>query len=139
MFQCKFRLADGVLTGSSKWPPLRHDAVTEIVVAMPNIPDRDTTRLNATQDGVRPATAQEISDLEDEDKNKEAEVELDAAINKALRDVFMNIEARLQHLGVTANDANIPAAVRLPDIEAATNKTEYTAALKSMVKGYLGS
>ena len=60
--------------------------------------------------------------------DRRATADLATPINKALRDLLLDIEQRLRAAGQTST---------LPDIAAATNKAEYTGALKTIVKSYL--
>lgn len=53
--------------------------------------------------------------------------DLDTPLNKALRDVFLDLETRLRALGSTSE---------LPDIAAATNLAKYTTAIKTILKTY---
>ena len=136
MTHCKFRKADGCFIEGSRWDVPPHDDATEVVIDLPDYPDARTERWDGAT-GVRAATTQEMADYDDAKNDVDAQSNLDKAINKALRDILLNLEARMIQAGVTADAATIPAAVRQPEIAAATNVAEYTTALKNIVKSYL--
>ena len=104
-----------------------HDPETHIQLTFPDYPDRRIERWDGVG-GLRAATALELADFDDVARDKRAAANLDMALNKALRDLLLDIEQRLRAAGQTST---------LPDIAAATNKTEYTTALKTVVKSYL--
>ena len=66
---CKFEKIDGgkFLEGSQNDSP-DFDSATEIVLNLDNYPDKETEVLNATFDGIRPATAQETLGIRDAQK-----------------------------------------------------------------------
>ncbi len=59
---------------------------------------------------------------------RQASADLATAVNKALRDLLLDIEQRLRAAGQNST---------LSGIAAATNKAEYSAALKTIVKSHL--
>ena len=115
---------------------LTFDDATEVLASYPTVPDH---RLHVYEDGVgiRERTALELTAYDDGKDDESAGLELNTPLNKALRDVLLNLEARMVQAGVLANDPAIPAAVRIDSIAAATNEAEYTAALKGLVKSYM--
>jgi len=72
--------------------------------------------------------AAEIANIAEHRKEHTALRDLDAALNKTLRDLFLDIEVRLRGAGQPSG---------IPGIVAATNKTTYMAALKDIMKTYL--
>ncbi len=125
--KCLFERASGPYIGGTSFDDLPHDSATHIQLTLPDYPDRRTDRWDGAS-GTRPATPAELDAFDDADRDARASVNLDAAINKALRDLLLDIEQRMRAAGQTST---------LPDIAAATNKSEYTAALKEIVKSYL--
>ena len=63
----------------------------------------------------------------DAHKDSEATIVLNTPINKALRDIFWDIEERLRLAGQVSGN---------PDIAAAGTKNAYAGVLKALVKGY---
>ena len=128
MPKCLFERATGLYTGSyAMRDDLAHDEATHIQLTLPDVPNRRTERWDGALD-VRDATAQELADFDDADRDTRAAADLDAAVNKALRDLLLDIEQRMRAAGQTS---------ALSGIAAATNKAEYTAALKAVVKSHL--
>lgn len=127
MVKCLFERATGLFSSGTTHDDLPHDPVTHIQLNLPSYPDRRTERWDGGS-GVRLATALELDNFDDAAKEKIAAVDLDEAINKALRDLLLDIEQRLRAAGQTST---------LPDIAAATNVSQYTNALKTIVKSYL--
>ncbi len=124
--KCLFERVTGLFESGTSFDDLEHDEATHVQITLPDYPDRRTERWDGAT-GVRAATAQELDDFDDADKDIRAAGDLGNAINKTLRDLLLDIEQRLRSGG----DSTIP------DIAAATNKAEYTAALKMIVKSYL--
>ncbi len=127
MFNCTFERSSGLFITSLRWRDVPHDPVTHIQLKLEVSPDRRTDRWDGAL-GVRSATSQELTDFDDVLAETDAANTLDAAINKTLRDLFLDIEQRFRAVGQTST---------LPDIAAANTKSEYTAALKARVKTYL--
>ena len=127
MPRCLFERATGLYTSGTMHDDLSHDVATHIQLTLSDYPDRRTERWDGAT-GVRVATVQELADFDDAAQDRQAAANLDMALNKALRDLLLDIEQRLRAAGQTST---------LPGIAAATNKAEYTTALKKVVKSYL--
>ena len=128
MGKALFEKASETFTGKfSRWSDIPHDTGTHIEIEVDTEPDVRLDRWDGAT-GIRVATAQELADHDDALLESRAASNLDAAINKAIRDLLLDIEQRLRAAGETST---------LPDIAAANNKAEYTAALKDIVKIYL--
>lgn len=127
MPRCLFERASGVYESGAMHNDLPHNPVTHIQLTLSDYPDRRTERWDGAID-VRAATAQELADYDDAKNEALASVALAMAINKALRDLLLDIEQRLRAAGQTST---------LPDIAAATNQVQYTTALKDIVKSHL--
>ena len=128
MGKALFERATKLYTGNfSRWDDITHDPATQVQITLPSHPDRRTERWDGAA-GTRAATAQELADYDDADRDARAAADLDAALNKTLRDLLLDIEQRLRAAGQNST---------LTDIAAAGNQAEYTAALKQIVKSYL--
>jgi len=125
--KCLFERATGLFKSGTSFDDILHDPVTHVQITLLDYPDLRTERWDGAV-GVRAATAQELIDFDDAARDKQVTADMDMAINKTLRDLLLDIEQRLRAAG--QNSA-------LPDIAAATNKAEYTTALKEIVKSYL--
>ncbi len=127
MPRCLFERATGLYTGGTNYDDVAHDTATHIQLTLSDYPFPRTERWDGAV-GIRAATPQELADYDDADRDTRAAADLDAAINKSLRDLLLDIEQRLRAAGQNST---------IPDIAAATNQAEYTAALKEIVKSYL--
>lgn len=127
MVHCVFRRLDGVYQWGARWSSQSHDTGTHVEIVLVNYPDRQTERWDGDL-GVRPATAQEIADETGVQNEATAGTALNTPLNKALRDIYWDMEQRLRALG---SDSSFPAVV------SETTKGGYTTALKDILKGYL--
>lgn len=106
-------------------PP--HNVVEEIAIWLAVYPDPIGQRWDGAT-GVRNATAQELADQDNVARDDSAAASLNTAVNKAIRDILLDIEQRLRAAGQTSGISSIAAA---------TTQAEYTAALREIVKGHL--
>lgn len=84
MTKCLFRRNDGVFVGGSHWDDIEHNPATHIQVELPENPDARTKRWDGAQ-GVRDATAQELTDFDDAKVGAEATRQInDMKMMKAL-------------------------------------------------------
>ncbi len=127
MPKCLFDKSTKLFVGGTAYDDLPHDTATHIQLTLANYPDRRDERWDGAV-GVRAATAQELIDYDNANRDVRATTNLDTAINKTLRDLLLDIEQRLRAAGQISI---------IPDIAAATNKAEYRAALKDIIKSYL--
>ncbi len=124
---CLFKRSTGLFIKGTTRSDISHDTAIYIQLTLADYPERRTERWDGAT-GTRAATAQELTDYDDADRDARSATDLDAAINKALRDLLLDIEQRLRAAGQTST---------LPDIAVATNKAEYTGAIKDIIKSYL--
>ena len=125
MGRALFDRTTGLYTGNwSSHDDIPHDPATHIQIVLAAPPDPRSDRWDGAN-GVRPATAQELADIDEGEKDKTAGAQLAMPLNLALRDLLLDIEQRLRAAGQTST---------LPGIAAAANKADYTAALKQIVK-----
>ena len=124
MIKCIFDQANGQYVGGSRHDIPEYDSGTQVLVELPDFPDRRTERWDGAS-GVRAATAQEMADYDDNEADAKAQLSLAQPVNVVLRDVLWDAELRLRAAGQVSGEA---------DIEAATSKTDYTQALKARVK-----
>jgi hypothetical protein len=77
--KCLFERATKLFALRATWnDDIPHDPATHVQIVLPDTPDRRTQRLNDTEDGVRPATDQEIADYD----LAEADAEISGRLNK---------------------------------------------------------
>ncbi len=103
-----------------------HDSSTHIAIDVSEMPDARLHRWDGAT-GVRVATQPETSDLDETAFENESVAKVNTPINKTIRDLLMDIEVRLRAAGQTSS---------IPDIAAASNKSEYQTALKEILKIY---
>ncbi len=123
MVKCLFdRISKLFKTGQRNDIP--HDPVTHIQIELADFPDKRTDRWDDGT-GIRAATQQELDDFDAADVEKRAEGDLNTPLNKALLDMFLDIEQRLRAAGQNST---------ISEIAAATNKAEYKTAVKDIYK-----
>ncbi len=127
MPKCVFERSTGIYKGGAIHDTPVYDSGTHILLTLSDYPNRRTDRWDGFL-GVRAATAQELADHDEAHLESSATANISTPLNKTLRDLLLDIEQRLRAAGETST---------LPDIAAATNKAQYTAALKDIVKTYL--
>ena len=64
MYKCLFDRASGICLTSIRGGEIPFDSATQVIVLVPNDPDRRTERWDGGT-GVRAATAQELADYDD--------------------------------------------------------------------------
>lgn len=127
MIRCIFDKSTGLVVSGFRHATPDYDSQTQALVELPDFPDRRLDRWDGST-GIRSATAQEISDYDDDGKDEEATAALASAENVVLRDILWDQELRLRAAGQPSAEA---------DILAATTKGEYTQVLKVRVKAKL--
>ncbi len=68
--RCVFERSSGLYTDGSSHDDMDHNPITHIQLTLPEYPDRRTQRWDGA-DGVRDATAQELSDFDDVAQRKQ--------------------------------------------------------------------
>ncbi len=91
MYRCVFERQTGVCVSSGRQAELTYNPVTEVLIELPNDPDRRTERWDGA-DGVRAATAQELADYDDAEDDRAGRADIDE--NRAFKALAWEVAER---------------------------------------------
>lgn len=136
MVWCVFNSDGEYLRGLARTQP-EHDPATEVVVQLPDYPDRRRQRWSGA--ALVDATQAQLDAYDAAEKSTQAGVEINTPFNRLLRDLFWNFEARLRLAGVEADDPRLPGNAQIPDLNSTNAGTRgaYTAELKALLEAKL--
>lgn len=84
MPKCQFEISTGKFISGCMYDNIQHDPTKHVVIELPSYPDPRLHRLNASKDGIRDATAQELSDFDAVIGGRKASAQLASTKTKVL-------------------------------------------------------